>query len=127
MQAWLGLEHEAIWFYPVVGSRFDALTKAAQRSYDAHRLIRDDLLARLDALGTDPVGTALTYEVGALDKAELARKAAQKIEERITAACLTLAGVTESKERAFATASLRRAALAELSWGAEPKAFPGLP
>lgn len=126
VQGWLALEHEAVWLYPVIGARHDTLSRSARRSYDAHRNARDGLLARLNRAGAEPVAVALSYDVGSLKTAADARAVARRLERRIEAACLTLAGVSEADERASATASLRRAALAELTWGGRPAAFPGL-
>lgn len=127
LQSWLALEHEAVWLYPVIGARFDDLTKTARRSFESHRDTRDDVLTRLRALGAQPVGTALSYDVGPLTNAAQAREAAQALEASITASCLALVGATEGAVRAQAIKSLTRSAVAELAWGTQPQAFPGLP
>lgn len=127
MQAWLALEHEAVWLYPVLGARFDSLVKPARASFAAHRDTRDALVGRLRSLGAEPVAAALGYLVGPLTTAGEARSAAQSLESRISAALLTLAGVAEGDLRGDAVTSLRTSALAEQSWGAAPSAFPGLP
>lgn len=127
LQAVLALEHEAVWLYPVIGAKHDRLAEGARASYDAHRSARDGLLARLDRLGVEPVGTALAYDITGLRTPTAARRSARRLEQRIAAGCLTLVGVTEGDERTFAVAGLRRAALAELAWGGKPTAFPGLP
>ena len=127
LQAWLALEHEAVWLYPVIGARFDDLTKTARTSFESHRDVRDELLTRLRAQGVEPVGTELSYDAGPLTSPAEARKAAQALEAGISAACLALVGVTEDALRQYAIRSLTRSARAELTWGAEPHAFPGLP
>lgn len=127
MQKWLALEHEAIWLLPLVGARFDELTELGRRSHNAHLAARDGLLERLHQAGADPVATALTYDVGRLQNAAAAREAVRSVESRIAAACLTLVGEVQGKNRTFASNSVRRAALAELAWGGSPTAFPGLP
>ncbi|MCW2749419.1 MAG: hypothetical protein JWR83_529 [Aeromicrobium sp.] len=127
LQKWLALEHEAVWFYAEVGGRFDALSATARTAYDAHVAVREALLDRLHRAGVEPVATALAYGIGKLSKADDARKIARGLESRIAAACLTLVGLVEGADREFATASLRRAALAELTWGSRASAFPGLP
>jgi len=123
LQEWLGLEHEAVWLYPVIGARFEALATEARHSYNAHVTQRDDLLAR----GAAPLATELSYHVGQLRSTNDARKLARSIESRIASACLTLVGDSVGSGRDFAAAALRRAALAELAWGAQLTAFPGLP
>lgn len=127
MQNWLALEHEAIWLLPIAGARFDELNDLGHRTQDAHLIVRDDLLRRIHRLGADPVATALAYDVGPLESVAQAREAVRELESRIAAACLALVGEVSGDDRTFATKSLRRAALAELAWGGEPKAFPGLP
>ncbi len=127
MQNWLALEHEAIWLLPIAGARFDELNDLAHRTQDAHLATRDELLERIHRTGTDPVATALAYDVGPLKTIAAAREAVREVESRIAAACLALVGAVSGDDRTFATKSLRRAALAELAWGGEPQAFPGLP
>ena len=127
LQAWLALEHEAVWLLPVIGARFDGLLDVATTSYDAHRVVRDDLVGRLRQAGISPVPTRLSYVMGRLDTTTQARGAVRKVEVRISAACLALARVGEGDTRAYGLKGLTRAALAELTWGAKPHAFPGLP
>jgi hypothetical protein len=127
LQDWLALEHEAVWLYPVIGARFDALATRARRSYGQHTNVRDRLLSRLHQLDVEPVPTALSYDVGRLRTKARAAAAARQLEGDIAAACLTLAGESTGELRTYATAGLRRAALAEITWNGRPRAFPGLP
>ncbi|MET0930660.1 MAG: DUF4439 domain-containing protein [Aeromicrobium sp.] len=127
LQAWLALEHEAVWLYPVLGARFDDLLDRATASFEGHRDTRDALTTRLRALGVEPVGGRLAYDPGPLTTGAEARAAAQAVEVAIGAACLVLAGATEDRSRAYAIRNLTRSARAELTWGAAPRAFPGLP
>jgi hypothetical protein len=127
MQAWLALEHEAVWLYPVIGARFDDLLARATTSFEAHRDTRDGLLARLQAAGALPVSTALTYDVGPLTTPAEARTAARTMEDQVATACLALVGLAEAETKVYAIKNLTRAARAGQTWGAEPRAFPGLP
>lgn len=127
IQDWLALEHEAVWLYPVIGARFKDVAARARAAYDEHRDVRDRLLLRLHEMSIEPVSTALSYDVGRLRTKARARAAAQEVERGIAAVCLTLTGDSTGELQAYATAGLRRAALAELAWGARPAAFPGLP
>lgn len=126
LQDWLALEHEAVWLYPVVGARFRAVDERAATSFAAHRVTRDRLLVRLRDLGVAPAAPRLTYGRPPRTR-KAARIAARRLESRICAACLALSGVAEDATRTFAVRELRRAALAGLTWGAAPTAFPGLP
>lgn len=127
LQAWLALEHEAVWLHPVIGARFGDLLPPATEAFETHRDTRDALLRRLRADGVEPVANRLTYPTPSLTGRRRALRAARDLEARISAACLALAGVAEGDLRSYAIRGLTRAALAELAWGAEPKAFPGLP
>lgn len=127
MQRWLALEHEAVWLYSVIGARFDAVAERARTSYGKHRDLRDQLLSRLHQMNLEPVPTALAYDVGRLRTTADARAAARRIEGEIAAMCLTLAGDSTGALRTYATVGLRRAALAEITWGGPPVAFPGMP
>ena len=126
LQAWLALEHEAVWLYGLIGARVDGVAKSARTSYDAHRVVRDRLIARVEQSGGEPVGPALTYGDSRVDSPKDARAAASSVEERIAAACVTVFGGADSDGRRFAMSGLRRAALAALDWGAPVRAFAGL-
>ena len=126
LQAWLALEHEAVWLYGMIGARVDQLAKPARTSYDAHRVVRDRLRTLVDQAEGRPVGPALTYGDERIDSPSAARTAASNVEERIAAACVTLFGDPGHDGRRFAMSGLRRAALAALDWGAPVRAFPGL-
>lgn len=127
LNAWLALEHEAVWLYPLVGARFDDLLPRARASFEAHRDTRDGLLRRLAALKVEPVSTLLTYGTSLPRTPARAERAAQDVESRIAAVCLRLAGESQDQLRAHAMKNLTKAALAELTWGADLRAFPGLP
>ncbi|MDR7087385.1 hypothetical protein J2X11_002224 [Aeromicrobium panaciterrae] len=127
MQNWLALEHESVWLYPVIGARFDQLTQRAREAHDAHLSTRDHLLARLHTLDIEPVPAKLSYAVGSLSSPQVAIKLARRLEQAIAAACLDLAGESsEQGDQKYAITRLRRAARAEMAWGGEPRAFPGL-
>ncbi|MRJ76932.1 DUF4439 domain-containing protein [Aeromicrobium sp. SMF47] len=127
LQTWLALEQEAVWLYPVIGARFADLRPRASTAFRTHRDTRDALERRIRVAGEDPVANRLTYDVGPVDTERRALRAARRLEARISAACLALAGASEGDLRAYAIRNLTRAALAELTWGARPQAFPGLP
>lgn len=127
LQRWLALEHEAVWLHPVIGARFDELSGRARSAYATHRAVRDELLVSLRALDATPVATELTYDLGPLRTKAQAAGRARQVERAIAAACLALAGVSDGDDRTRAIRGLRRAALAELTWGGRAEAFPGLP
>ena len=127
LQAWLALEHEAVWLYGVIGARVGGLAESARTSLDDHRTTRDRLRAIVAAANARPVGPALGYGDGRIDTRRQSRAAARDVEERIAAACVTLVGaVQDDDDRRLAMSGLRGAALAALDWGAPVRAFPGL-
>lgn len=124
LQAWLALEHEAVWLYGLIGGRVNDLDEDATKSWNHHRDVRDRLIGLLRATGATPAGPSMGYEPTRIDSAGEARRAAQSIEGRIANAC---AGALASDlDRARAITGLQAAARAAVVWGATPEAFPGL-
>jgi hypothetical protein len=125
-QRWLALEHEAIWVLGLVGARFPDLADAARKDVGAHLATRDRLRTVARSLGGQPVATAAAYDVTDPADASAARTLIQDVESRIAAACVRLVAETTEKARDHAVRGLRTASLAQVRWGAEPEAFPGL-
>lgn len=124
LQAWLALEHEAVWLYGVIGGRVSDLDEPAAKSWNHHRDVRDRLISLLSSVGADPVAPSMGYEPTRIDSAGEARRAAQSVEGRVANAC---AGALASDlDRARALTGLQTAARAAVLWGAKPEAFPGL-
>jgi len=121
--AWLELEREAVWVYPLIGARAPQLAAAARTSWSAHREVRDRLVT---AVATDTTRARASYAVPDLTDPDTARTFAQGLERRIQAACAAAVAAAEPAQRALPLHGLRTAALAELAWGAPPTAFPGL-
>jgi len=124
LQAWLALEHEAIWLYGVIGGRVNDLDQDAAKSWGLHRNTRDRLIAVISAAGGDPVAPSMGYEPIHIDSAGAARRAAQSVENRIANACVGL--LASDTDRVRALTGLQSSARAAIAWGAEPEAFPGL-
>ncbi|HUP99186.1 MAG TPA: DUF4439 domain-containing protein [Aeromicrobium sp.] len=124
LQAWLAVEHEAVWLYGVIGGRVDELTDAARDAWNRHRDNRDQLEAWIRAAGGEPVGPHMGYTPAAIDSARTARRAAQAVEAKVSAAAV--GNLADSRHRAVAVTALRRAARAATEWGAAASAFPGL-
>ena len=123
-QAWLAVEHKAVWLYGLIGGRVDNLTDAARAEWNRHRDTRDRLTAQIQTTGAEPVGPHLTYREGAVSSAADARRAAQTIEAEVEIAAL--ACISDAAHRPDVVAALRAAAQAAANWGAKPTAFPGL-
>ncbi|MFD1861214.1 DUF4439 domain-containing protein [Aeromicrobium camelliae] len=123
---WLALELEAVWLYPVIGARHDALRRSAAEAFDAHVERRDELVAVFSDANAEPPGPQVSYDVGALSTPEEASQAARSVEARICAAIVRLVGLVEGDLRSAAVDALRDTARRALGWGAEPEPFPGL-
>ena len=123
-QAWLSVEHKAVWLYGLIGGRVDDLTDAARDEWNRHRDTRDRLTAQIRAAGAEPVGPHLSYREPAIDSAADARRAAQTVEAEVEIAALACIG--DAAHRPDVVAALRAAARAAAIWGASPNAFPGL-
>ena len=123
-QAWLAVEHEAVWLYSLIGGRLDEFSDAARAEWNRHRDTRDRLTALIGAAGEEPDGSQLAYQQAPIDTVADARLAAQTIETKVEIASLTCIG--DAKHRPEVVAALRAAARAEADWGAKPTAFPGL-
>jgi len=124
LQAWLALEHEAVWLYGVIGGRVNDLDEPAGRSWDRHRGVRDRLVAVIRAADEVPVPPSMGYEPTHIDSAGPAHRAAQSVENRIANACM--ATLASDADRARALKGLISSARAAVAWGAKPEAFPGL-
>jgi hypothetical protein len=124
LQAWLAVEHEAVWVYSLIGGRRDDLSDAARDGWNRHRDIRDDLTAWIRAEGGEPDGPRLGYPVADVSSNDAARSAAQASESKTMAAAM--AHLPDPRRRARTLATLRAAATAAAEWGAAPMAFPGL-
>jgi hypothetical protein len=62
----LAAEHAAVWAYGVIGAHLDEHRQvAALAAFDAHRLLRDSLLARLRARDLPTPGPELAYTMPA--------------------------------------------------------------
>lgn len=123
---WLALELEAVWLYPVIGARHEALRRAAAAAFDAHVERRDELVAVFSDASTEPPGPQVSYDVGPLTSPDEASEVARSVEARICAAIVRVVGLVEGDLRSAVVDALRETALRALSWGAEPEPFPGL-
>jgi hypothetical protein len=124
LQAWLAVEHEAVWVYGLIGGRVDDLSDAARIAWNRHRDTRDQLEAWIRAAGGEPVGPQMGYAQAPVNSAAAARRAAQAVEAKITAAALS--NLAERDHRAVSVKALREAARAATQWGGPASAFPGL-
>jgi hypothetical protein len=123
-QAWLAVEHEAVWLYGLIGGRIEDLSDAARTEWNRHRDTRDRVTALIRADGAEPNGSQLAYQDGPVDTVADARRAAQTIETKVEIAAL--ACISDETQRPEVVAALRAAARAEAEWGANATAFPGL-
>lgn len=123
-QAWLAVEHEAVWLYGLLGGRIDDVQGEARTAWNRHRDTRDRLTAVIRAAGAEPDGPQLSYRHAAVESGADARRAAQAIEAKVEIAAVSC--LDDAAHRSEVVAALRAAARAASEWGARPTAFPGL-
>ncbi|MGY1917224.1 ferritin-like domain-containing protein [Blastococcus sp. SYSU DS0973] len=132
----LAAEHAAVWGYGVVGAALPAGQRAAAvAAENAHRDVRDQLIALLGQRGAEPAqpeaGYALPFPVlSAVDAAALAAV----LEDGVAAAWVrVLHRAVERPTRALAMDVLGAAEVRAVGWRAAAglpqvtRAFPGLP
>ena len=110
----LAAEHAAVYAYGGIGARLDERRRvAALAAYDAHRVLRDSLLARMRARGLATPGPALAY---ALPPGSPVQQAIA-VETDLSARWRDLVGSTDSADlRALAVRALADAAVRASRW-----------
>ncbi len=132
LQTTLAAEHAAVFVYGVLGGQTSAsgspaLYTALTSAYTAHRARRDDLMARLQADGADPVAAEPGYGVPAdLSTPTAVTGRARALEESATATYAYLVASTTGDARAWAVDALVDAAVRSTTFGGRPDRLPGL-
>lgn len=129
LQSALAAEHAAVYGYGVAGAHLAGPQQnAATRAWDAHRAMRDTLIAMVSARGAAPVAAADAYKLPfAVHAAHVAASLALELEEGVMRAYLGLVAVPDASLRVFGAQALQAAALRAAAWRGGPVAFPGLP
>jgi hypothetical protein len=133
MQAVLAGEHAAVYVYGVLGGRTSAsaepvLAAALRAAYDVHRGRRDQLVAIIRDDDADPVPAEVSYELpNAADTTRRCRRAAAEVEQRCTGLYAQAVGSTARASRQWSIDAMADAAVRQLTFGAEPDPFPGVP
>ncbi|MBM7515445.1 ferritin-like domain-containing protein [Nocardioides nitrophenolicus] len=132
LQTTLAAEHAAVFVYGVLGGQTSAsgspaLYAAVTSAYTTHRTRRDDLMARLEAAGADPVAAEPGYGLPAdLGSPVAVTDRARALEESATATYAYLVASTTGDARAWAVDALVDAALRIVGFGGRPDRLPGL-
>jgi hypothetical protein len=122
-------EHQAIWAYGVIGAHLDDVRRRrALAAYDAHRLLRDDLLARLRALSLPTPGPALAYDLTVTTPGSAVQQAI-RVETELCARWRDLVASTDDADlRRLAVRGLSEAAVRATQWrqvgGVSPATVP---
>jgi hypothetical protein len=121
----LAAEHAAVYAYGVLGARLDVERRvAAVAAYDAHRLLRDSLLARLRSRGLATPGPALAYAMPAGSPV----LQAIAVETDLCVRWRDLVGATDSHDlRALAVRALSDAAVRATRWRRTARITPAAP
>jgi hypothetical protein len=117
LTALLEAEHAAVYGYGTLGGRLDAATRpAALAAFDAHRLRRDSLAARLRERGAVAPPTRAAYDVAVGTPAQ-ALALAVRLEEGLSARWRDLVGgTTDLALRRLGVAGLEETAVRAAQW-----------
>jgi hypothetical protein len=128
LQAALAAEHAAVYGYGVAGAHLAGTRQAAAiRYWAAHQAARDTLAAMVVSRGATPVAASTGYRLPfAVHGEQSAIALAAFLEDRVTAAYLTLVALTDTKLRLFGARGMQTAALRAAWWRGQTLAFPGL-
>jgi hypothetical protein len=133
LQTTLAGEHAAVYVYGVLGGRTSesaeaSLSAALRSAYEVHRMRRDQLSAMVLADDAEPVASAVSYQLpNAADTPGRCRRAALEIEQRCTELYAQAVGSTARANRQWAIDAMADAAVRQLTFGAQPSPFPGVP
>jgi Domain of unknown function (DUF4439) len=132
LQSCLAGEHAAVYAYGVLAAVIDDQARGtppdhrATRDYVAHRSRRDELIAAITARGATPVDAQPAYRLPfPVVTVTSASRLARLVERRLAATYATAVGHSVADVRSLLAGALADAAVATVSWGAEPTAFPG--
>lgn len=129
LQAVVAAEHAVVYGYGVAGAHLSGAEQTrATRGWERHRVDRDRVEALIAARSATPEAPHAAYALPfAVTDSRAARSLLALLEDRLTAVWADAVAALDGELRATAAAGLTRAALAALTWGAETRAFPGLP
>lgn len=130
LQTTLAAEHAAVYVLGVLGgqtsaSERPALARAIGEAYAAHRRRRDRWVARIAALGAEPVASAVAYDVPADLSAAVVMRRALALERATAVAYAALVASSPREERRPAVEALNETAVRELAFRGTPEMFPG--
>lgn len=133
LQATLAGEHAAVYVYGVLGARTSesgepALSAALRAAYEVHRMRRDQVIAMVRADDAEPVAAQVSYELpNPADTTRRCRRAAAETEQRCTELYAQAVGSTARANRQWGIDAMADAAVRQLTFGADPTPFPGVP
>jgi hypothetical protein len=133
LQTTLAGEHAALYVYGVLGGRTSTsaepvLAAALRAAYDVHRGRRDQLVAMIRDDGAEPVAAEVSYDLpNPADTPRRCRRAAAEIEQRCTELYAQAVGHTARASRQWAIVAMADAAVRQLTFGADPDPWPGVP
>ena len=134
LRALVEAEHAAVYAYAVLGARLDDTGRRfARLAYDGHRARRDQLVAALQAGGTEAPVPLPAYDVAVADAMQ-AMGLAVRIEEGVAVRWRDLVAATDARSlRTLGVAGLQETAVRAAQWrlraGLAPvtTALPGTP
>lgn len=131
LQGALVAEHSACYGYGVVGAHLgtgSAALAEAGADWIAHQRARDQLTAMITDRGSQPVTSAVAYELPfPVTSAPAAVQLAAVMEDAVAQAYLPVVALRELALRTFGADNVRACALRAQAWRGSTQAFPGLP
>jgi len=132
LQAALAAEHAAVFVYGALGARTSesatpVLFAQIVSGYDAHRVARDQLDARISALGATPGAAAASYELPPGGAPPAVARAARAVEDSCQASYASVVAAATGADRRWAIAGLTSSAERSVALGGAPAPFPGAP
>ena len=127
LTATLDGEYAAIYAYGLVGSHVSGSAQLrARRALSAHRGLRDQLRAQINAAGEQPPDPAPAYQTPQpITSAATATALAVTVEQRLVRSWSALAAATTADDRKSAAQAASECAVRAVSWGSVSQAFPG--
>lgn len=130
LQTTLAGEHAAVWVLGVIGGQVSDKEQPGLRddvtaAYRAHRGRRDQLVARITALGATALPAEAAYSLGDVTSADTATAAALTVERRSAVLYADLVASTTESDRTWAVSALIDSAVRQLRFRGSPETFPG--
>ncbi len=121
-------EHAAVWVLGVIGAQAavdSPLRDHVSAAFRAHRATRDQLVARITALGGTAVAAEPAYTLGDVTEPPAAMAAALEVERATAVIYADLVAQSTEADRSWAVTALVEGSVRQLWFQGSPEIFPG--